>query len=158
MPKNTTNQNNAKFPFDGRYLLIEDGRKVSQRMNTPLNYKEKLPENCPLPESKDVALADVWRLLRSDTPTESCFESQAAQKIENRKKACECGWASCSFFEGDKFTKDLMKLPWCKNFVARAEIQIPLGSGLSKKEGSHVHFWAFDHFSFTKAIVRVEPR
>lgn len=124
----------------------------------PLIYKEKLPADCPLPEAKDVALTDVWRLLRLSTPTEACFESQAAQKIENKQNKCNCGWASCSFFEGDQYTKDLMKLPWCKNFVARAEVKVPVGSGFSKKEKNHVHFWAFDHFSFTNAIVRVEPK
>jgi hypothetical protein len=123
-----------------------------------LTYKEKLPENCPLPDSKDVELTDVWRLLRSGTPTEACFESQAAQKIENKKNKCECGWASCSFFEGEKYTKDLMKLPLFKKFVARAEMKVPAGSGLSMKEGNHVHFWAFEHFSFTQAIVRIEPK
>lgn len=123
-----------------------------------LIFKEKLPENCPLPDSKDVELKDVWRLLRSTSPTEAAFESQAAQGIENKKNKCECGWASCSFFEGDKHTKDMMKLQWCRSFVARAEMKIPAGSGLSLKEGSHVHFWAFDNFCFTPAIVRVEPK
>ena len=123
-----------------------------------LIFKEELPENCPLPESKDVELKDVWRLLRSTTPTEAAFQSQAAQKLPNKQNKCECGWASCSLFEGDKRTKDMMKLPLFKGFVARAEMQIPEGSGLSLKEGSHIHFWAFDHFSFTAAIVRVEPK
>jgi hypothetical protein len=124
----------------------------------PLNYKENLPENCPLPESADVALADVWRLLRLKKATDACFKSQAAQNIENKQKKCECGWASCSFFQGDKFTKDLMKLQWCKNFVARAEMEIPVGSGRSMKVGNHVHFWAYDHFDFVNAVVREEPK
>lgn len=122
-----------------------------------LIYKEKLPnECCPPPESKDVGLTDVWRFLRSSQPTEACFASHAAKNIENKKAVCPCKWASCSLYQGERNTKEMLKLQMFKNFVARAKVEIPAGSGHSKQDGTHVDFWEFDHFSFISAVVQVE--
>jgi hypothetical protein len=123
-----------------------------------LKYKENLPSNCPQTDSQDIELVDVWRFLEAKTPAETCFDSHAAKNRPNKKNLCECGWASCSLFIGDEFTAAMIKLPYCKKFVARAELKIPFGSGKSKVEDKHIDFWAYKGFDFLSSVVRVEPK
>lgn len=123
-----------------------------------MGYLEPLPSSCPTPTAVDVQLVDVWRFLRGTVVANDSFCSHAALGHDNRRGVPECIWASCSLFVGDAKTKSMLKLPKFKNFQARAELRIPVGSGKSLRTGDHVDFWAYDTFSFAKAIVRVVPK
>lgn len=124
-----------------------------------LIFKENLPDNCPLPDSIEQELTDVWRFLEKVDVTEECFSSYAAQGKPVRKGVDECRWASCSLFQGDQLTASMIKTQMYKRFAARALLKIPEGSGRAlKKDSGHVDFWAYSSFSFTSAIEKVEPK
>lgn len=127
-------------------------------MANELKYKEDLPESCPLPDSQDEELTDVWRLLESSEPSPDSFDSHAARGRVNKQNVCECRWASCSLFAGDSQTAAMLKTPLYKRFAARAELKVPAGSGRSFKKKNHVDFWAYDSFDFAAAVVRVEAK
>ena len=111
-----------------------------------------------MPDSKEQDLNDVWRFLDSLDVTEDCFASHAAQGKPVRSGVDECRWASCSLFEGDQLTASMMKTPFYKRFAARAQLEIPAGSGRLRQNGGHIDFWAYSGFSFTSAVQRVEPK
>lgn len=121
-----------------------------------LNFKENLPKKCPPSDSVDAELKDVWRFIKGTVASESCFCSFAKLNRENKSNVCPCRWASCSLYIGDRNTLEMMKLPKFKNFKARVEMNIPLGSGRSKTVDRHIDFWAYDSFSFLGAVTRVE--
>ncbi len=124
-----------------------------------LIFKETLPENCPLPDSTEQELTDVWRFLEKVDVTEECFSSYAAQGKPLRNGVDACSWASCSLFQGDKRTASMIKTPMYKRFAARALLNIPAGAGrVFKKSSGHVDFWAYNGFEFTSAIEKVEPK
>ena len=124
-----------------------------------LTFKENLPDNCPLPDSTEQELTDVWRFLNSVSVEEECFASFAALGQPVRKGVDECRWASCSLFEGDSLTASMLKLPMYKRFMARAKLAIPVGSGRALREqNGHIDFWAYSGFSFTAAVLKVEPK
>lgn len=121
-------------------------------------FKEDLPANCPVGDSQDVALEDVWRFLYGGQATAECFHSHAAQGKEVPAGRDPCSWSSCSLFVGDDHTSAMLKLPRFKRFMARAQLSIPQGSGMSLLREQHVDFWAFSHFNFLSSVVRVEPK
>lgn len=123
-----------------------------------MSFLENLPQNCPTPNSSNVALIDVWRFLKGTNAQASCFDSHAKRGLPKRPDVSECEHSSCSLFMGDDHTKQMLKLPKFKNFKARAELSIPAGSGMSLAEDSHVHFWAFSGFVFLSTVVRVEQK
>lgn len=123
-----------------------------------LMYKENLPANCPTADSHDAELEDVWRFLRGPDASAACFESHATQGKQVREGFDPCKWSSCSLFVGDSHTAAMLKLPRFKSFKARAELSIPQGSGVSLQKDEHIDFWAYDHFDFLSAIVRIEPK
>ncbi len=76
-----------------------------------------------------------------------------------RADADPCSWASCSLFEGDEHTANMMKLPFFKRFTARALLEIPAGSGRSLRgKNGHIDFWAYSGFLFCSVVQKVEPR
>lgn len=129
-------------------------------MAMTLIYKEKLPTvNCPLPESTDQELIDVWRFLKKVEVTEESFASHAAEGKPLRNGVDECRWASCSLFQGEQLTASMWKTPFFKKFAARALLNIPVGSGKALKQSNgHVDFWAYSSFLFTSSVVKVEPK
>ncbi|OWU80416.1 hypothetical protein [Phaeobacter sp. 22II1-1F12B] len=120
-----------------------------------MKFKEDLPEDCPKSDSKDEVLSDVWRFLESEEYSAEDFVSHNGKGKGKPAKLCECRWASCSLFVGAKHTAAMLLLPQYKRFKARVELSIPKGSGLNKKNGTHVDFWAYENFDFTTATVRV---
>lgn len=127
-------------------------------MSNALKFKEKLPENCPFPDSQDVALDDVWRFLEDTAVTPDCFDSHAKKGKPVHPKASACQWASCSLFIGDSYSAAALKLPRFKKFLGRALLSVPMGSGRSYIKEHHVDFWAFENFDFVACVKKVEAR
>lgn len=121
-------------------------------------FKEELPEDCPGNDSPDQPLAEVWRFLRNEEPSEACFSSHAGRGRPCPEGTCPCRWASCSLFIGDELTSNMMKTPMFKRFKARAKLEIAAGSGRSQVNDKHVDFWAYEGFSFLSAVVKVVPK
>ena len=123
-----------------------------------MKFREALPPSCPPNAAQNIALSDVWRFIKSNTVQSDSFDSHAKRSLKKREGVSDCDHASCSLFIGNKTTERMLKLQKWRNFAARVELNIPAGSGLSISDGTHVHFWAFDSFSFSTAIVRVVER
>jgi hypothetical protein len=125
-----------------------------------LNFKEILPTDsvCPLPDSQDVELQDVWRFLESKNVSDECFFSHSKLGKPVHPEVGACRWASCSLFVGDTLTASMLKTQRFKRFAARALLSIPVGSGKSLDGGNHIDFWAFDHFDFAGAVQKVVPK
>jgi hypothetical protein len=117
-------------------------------MSKQLKFKEELPEDCPFPDSQDVALEDVWRFLEGAEVTPGCFDSYSKKGKPVHPSATPCQWSSCSLFIGDSYSAAALKLPRFKKFLARALLSVPSGSGRSYIKEKHVDFWAFEHFDF----------
>lgn len=112
-----------------------------------------------MPDSTEQELTDVWRFVNKLDVTEDCFASHAAMGKPVRTGVDECRWASCSLFEGDKRTANMMKVPFYKRFVARVLLNIPAGSGRSLRgKNGHIDFWAYSDFEFSAVVQKVEPR
>jgi hypothetical protein len=120
------------------------------------NYGEKLPDQCPPDHALDEALTDVYRLVRTDKPDQSCFASRfALGEIKPEEyKATDCEWASCSLFASVDAMLKIKGLRRRNKFVAK--LQIPENSGrhvVDKK--THIHFWRFSAFDLSNAVESV---
>lgn len=118
-----------------------------------MDFAEKLPDSCPPSDATDVELSGVYRLTPTDSPTEQHFASHAALgKVPPRSLSDLCRWASCSLTTDPRTLKKLSKLR--HRFAVR--LNIPSGSGLSKKYAVHVDFWRSINFDPTTAIDGLE--
>lgn len=125
-------------------------------LDNDLKFRENLPKNCPLPDSIEEPLTDVWRFLAGSEVVDDSFDSHAAKGKPCPEGQCSCRWASCSLFEGDKHTAAMMKLQPYKRFKARAKLTIPAGSGRVLRKNSHIDFWAYASFDFAASVEKVE--
>lgn len=118
-----------------------------------MDFAEALPDSCPPGDAKDVELNDVFRLAPVSIPSEEHFKSHAALgKTPPRFNVDECRWASCSLTTDPIILKKLSKLR--HRFALK--MNIPVGAGVSKKDGIHIDFWRSSAFDPISAVIGTE--
>lgn len=119
-------------------------------------YRENLPPNCPPSEAKDQGWSAVYRLVKDQSVSEKDFMSHAALGTVPRSAKDLCRFSSCSFFISKETA--LNKLPAMKKkFQYLALLDIPLGSGKSKRVGHHIDMWFFGKCNPCCLVQDVEP-
>jgi hypothetical protein len=117
-----------------------------------LDFKEKLPDDCPPEGAVYDALINVCRFLPFSPPkSDKNFQSHAAlgKEIGN---ATECKATSCSLFKFSHIAKQAMKIGAFKNMKV-AVLNIPKGAGahVNGKRG-HISFWMEKDFLPVNAV------
>ena len=122
-----------------------------------MTYRESLPDGCPPEEAEDVSEPRiVFRLVRSDPPTDDDFKSQRA---ENPKRPFhdECRARGLSVHGDARDSARTMKLPAQKGkHICRVELDAGAGSIQKTGRGSHHTWWPLAGFDViaNRSVVR----
>ena len=111
-------------------------------------FLECLPEGCPPPDAdeiKDVKV--VYRLVRTDPPTDSDFRSQRAENPDKRFNTSECRARGLSVFSRIKDAENVLKLP-TRRKMRICQVTLVNGAGFIQKtgRGSHFTWWPLADF------------
>ena len=121
-----------------------------------MGYREMLPVACPPDAACDMAVQKAFRLLPSNAPLSSHFDSEAAKgKLMPPSLNDPCRWASCSLFCDMETINKKRKLKNFRQYTHVACLNIVAGSGMLLRIGHHIDFWMYDTFDPIKAIVHV---
>lgn len=107
-------------------------------------YREPLPEGCPPDASEEIiSLREVFRLVRSDPPTDEDFKSQRAEKPNHIFiGVTECMARGLSVYAERRDTEKALKLPSLRGrFICR--LRLKSGAGRIQQTGrrSHHTWW-----------------
>lgn len=114
-----------------------------------MDYREPLPEGCPPEAAEDIASSrDVYRLVRSDPPTEKDFRSQRAeQPSRSFEGVSECQARGLSVFAERKESRKALKLPRLRGrLVCRVVLQAGAGQIQQTGRVSHYTWWPLADF------------
>jgi hypothetical protein len=118
-------------------------------------FGENLPHQCPPELASDLELTNVFRLVGSSEPDDSCFKSKQALGISKPTSynSSDCEWASCSLSSSIEALLKIRGLRKRLKYVAK--LDIPAKSGRHLKENTHIHFWRFASFNVANAVKEV---
>ena len=107
-----------------------------------MNYREPLPDGCPPDTAEEIIQPrDVFRLVRTNPPTEDDFKSQRAEK-PGHTFPDECKARGLSVYTKRRDSERLLKLP---KFRGQLICRLRLGSGAGKIQQtgrrSHHTWW-----------------
>lgn len=107
-------------------------------------YREPLPDGCPPDVSEEiVSEREVFRLVRSDPPTDGDFRSQRAEKPNHVFRGItECQARGLSVYTERQDSEKALKLPNLRNRLI-CRLRLELGAGRIQKTGrlSHHTWW-----------------
>ena len=109
-----------------------------------MNYREPLPDGCPPDTAEDIVQPrDVFRLVRTDPPTEEDFKSQRAEKPGHTFLGInECQARGLSVHAERRDSEKALKLPKLRGRLI-CRLRLGLGSGKIQQTGrpSHHTWW-----------------
>lgn len=114
-----------------------------------MKYRDKLPEGCPPDESDEITeLREVFRLVRSNPPTDEDFLSQRVKKPRQRfDGVSECQICGLSVFSERSDSERLLKLPHLRRrLICRLRLDVSAGSIQKTNKNSHYTWWPFAKF------------
>lgn len=123
-------------------------------MHELMEFAEDLPKSCPPEDANDREFDSIFRALPNEAINEKHFLSKLAcgEKVPYGTDACR--FASCSMFTTKRAAQKMLQYPKYTGGTL-AELEIPKGSGESKKKKQHVDFWAYKGFSFLSAVKEI---
>ena len=116
-----------------------------------MTYRETLPEGCPPDEADEItAPRIVFRLVRTNPPTDDDFRSQRALKPDRVfRNVSECTARGVSVYLDPSDLKDLMqKFPQMRGTMV-CQVELDRGAGFIRQTGrqrSHYTWWPFGGF------------
>lgn len=113
-------------------------------------YREPLPTECPPTEAKEItANRKVFRLARSNPPTDDDFRSQRAEKPDRKfRGVSECQAMGVSVYLDKRDCEDLRKLTHLKGMTVVCVDLLPgCGKILKTSSKSHYTWWPFADFN-----------
>lgn len=123
-----------------------------------MTYREALPPQCP-PEAADEITADreVFRVVKSDPPTDLDFRSQRAMQPAARWEISECLACGLSVFAERRDAEKLLKLPRLRGGMLTT-VRLTQGAGRIQQtfRPSHHTWWPFAGFDILAHCERVE--
>lgn len=123
-------------------------------------YREELPAQCP-PETAEEITAErqVYRVVRSDQPTEDDFRSQRAMKPNAVfQDVSECLARELSVFSDRRDGEKLLKLPRMRGGML-APVRLKSGAGHIQQTFKHSHhtWWPFADFDILAHCGEAQP-
>jgi hypothetical protein len=122
-----------------------------------VSYREPLPDGCP-PEDSDIVLTErvVFRIVKTNPPTEDDFRSQRAERPRAEFFADECVARGLSVHTDEVDSLELLKLPRLRGRMI-CQVTLLSGAGRIKQTGrpSHHTWWplaAYDILSYCAAV------
>ncbi|MBI4569901.1 MAG: hypothetical protein HY719_16030 [Planctomycetes bacterium] len=119
-----------------------------------MNYREQLPEGCPPVESEEIASPrEVFRLARTNPPTDDDFRSQRAEKPRARFNVDECRARGLSVHADIADSRHLRKLPSLRDRPHVCRVRLNAGAGRIQQTGapSHHTWWPARDFDILPA-------
>ena len=114
-----------------------------------MRYREPLPQGCPPNAAEEISTAwPVFRLVRTNPPTDGDFRSQRAEKPSNRfPGVTECHARGLSVFALRKDAKRALRLPSLRGCLL-CRVQLEEGAGHIQQSGrpSHHTWWPLAEF------------
>ena len=108
--------------------------------NEYMTFREPLPEGCPPTEAEEIAqVRVVFRLVRTDPPTDSDFSSQRAEKPNNQFNIPECRARGLSVFSEVKEAEKKLKRRTLKGLMI-CQLKLDKGAGYMLRTGRRSHF------------------
>jgi len=121
-------------------------------------FKEApLPDQCPPAEAVEDAIAEAYRMVFANPPSEDDFKSKRALGLAIPAGHDECGFASCSLNTEFIHAQRLAQLPKPREkgaMVAKVAIPPRWGKWI-KNSKKHIHYWMYDEFDHTKVVIEV---
>ena len=108
-----------------------------------MRYREPLPQGCPPDAAEEISTAwRVFRLVRTNPPTDNDFRSQRAERPSHRfRGVTECQARGLSVFAAPQDAERALKLPGLRGRLL-CGVQLEAGAGHIQQTGrpSH-HTW-----------------
>ena len=105
-----------------------------------MTFREHLPEGCPPNEAEEIGqVRVVFRLVRTDPPTDSDFVSQRAEKPNNQFNVSECRARGLSVFSEAREAEKQLKLRPLRAMLI-CQLTLDAGAGYMFRTGRQSHF------------------
>ena len=125
-----------------------------------MNYREPLPENCPPDEAEEIAAPRlVYRLVRSNPPTDDDFQSQQAEKPDRVfQDVTECQARGLSVFANRNVAEQLATRGSLQG-TAVCQVTLTPGAGCIQPTGrrSHRTWWPLANYDILANSQVVTP-
>lgn len=125
-----------------------------------MNYREPLPAQCPPDAAEEITVErEVFRVVKTDPPTEDDFRSQRAMKPEAVfHGVSECQARGVSVFSDRRDGEKLLKLPRLRSGLL-ATVRLVPGAGRIQKTSTHSHhtWWPFADFDILAHCGKTQP-
>lgn len=121
-----------------------------------MRYREPLPQGCPPEAAEEISSAwGVFRLVRTNPPTDSDFRSQRAEKPSRRfRDVTECQSRGLSVFAARKDAIRASKLPSLRGrLLCRVQLQAGAGHIQQTRRPSHHTWWPLADFDILARCV-----
>ena len=121
----------------------------TSKLGNRMSYREELPAACPPDAAEEITAArDVFRLVRTGSPTLDDFRSQRAEKPNAHFNVSECHARGLSVFAVRQDSEKALKLPTLRGRLI-CRVRLEAGAGRIQQTGgrSHHTWWplaAFD--------------
>ena len=124
-----------------------------------MRYREPLPEGCPPDAAEEISTAwRVFRLVRTNPPTNSDFRSQRAERPSYQfRGVTECQARGLSVFAARQDAERALKLPSLRGRrLCRVQLEAGAGHIMQTRRPSHHTWWPLAEFNIL-AQCAVEP-
>jgi hypothetical protein len=125
-----------------------------------MSYREQLPAQCPPDAAEEITVErEVFRVVRTDPPTEDDFRSQRALKPEAVfHGVTECQARGVSVFSDRRDGEKLLKLPRMRGGLL-APVRLTPGAGRIQQtfKPSHHTWWPFADFDILAHCGKAQP-
>ena len=115
-----------------------------------MSYREPLPDGCPPATAEEInEPRRVFRLVRTNPPTEQDFRSQRAEKPTHRFPGIsECRARGLSVYARQQHGRRALKLPSLRRRLL-CSIQLSAGAGKIQQTGTRSHhtWWPLAEFN-----------
>jgi len=132
---------------------------MQEKSGPKLAFREELPDACPPPEAKAIALSGVYRFLPSANPKNEHFDSYCLLKGPKPPPTVTlCQWSACSLFVTREKAVAKIKLQKLRSrFSHFAILDVPANAGYSESgQNGHLSLWMLKHFDPVTAILKIE--
>ena len=109
-----------------------------------MNYREPLPDGCPPDTAEEIAQPrDVFRLVRTDPPTEEDFKSQREENPGRTFRGVdECQARGLSVHTERSDSENALRLPKFRRWsICRLQLGLGAGKILQTGRPSHHTWW-----------------
>lgn len=119
-------------------------------------WRENLPEGCPLPDAAPLEDQILIRMIGPDDLADADFDSYTAMGYECPSPDKECQWSACSMFKPTvkrSFLIGLKRFPRLRNKNAVAFVHVDQAAGRGFGEREHVSVWFRKQFQPLQNVV-----